>query len=241
MIYPVSFSCFDTSWSIKISEVIELNNWYEQWSKAGAGPNFRVEDPALYIQNFNWVLNWIDKYFFNKVSDFIFGIALLLIILFFSLRSNKIQSIKKKKIKLFVFLIILLLFEWFYNHPALRYGGYCLISAIFFIYFSIFMEKYKISKKIFLKRFTLLIFITFFIFIYRNYLRINYEITTYDYKPLKNFYYRINDKQFKLQNNLNSMITNYDLCLKNNEKCEENYNKTISLKKNYGRYIFFLK
>ena len=33
-------------------EVRELNDWYEQWSKAGAGPNFGVENPELYIKNF---------------------------------------------------------------------------------------------------------------------------------------------------------------------------------------------
>ena len=46
--------------------VIAQMNWYEQWSKAGAGPNFRVEDPLNYIQGFNWVSNWIYKYFFNR-------------------------------------------------------------------------------------------------------------------------------------------------------------------------------
>ena len=56
------------------NEASAMNNWYEQWSKAGAGPNYRVDDPENYIQGFNWVGNWIDKYFFNKVSDFILGI-----------------------------------------------------------------------------------------------------------------------------------------------------------------------
>ena len=28
-----------------------MNNWYEQWSKAGANPNFRVENPEVYIQD----------------------------------------------------------------------------------------------------------------------------------------------------------------------------------------------
>ena len=48
-----------------------MNNWYEQWSKAGAGPNFRVENASEYIKYFNWVSNWMDMYFFNKVSDFV--------------------------------------------------------------------------------------------------------------------------------------------------------------------------
>ena len=54
-----------------------MNNWYEQWSKAGATPNFRVDDPENYIKGFNWVSNWIDLYFFNKVSDFLAGLIFL--------------------------------------------------------------------------------------------------------------------------------------------------------------------
>ena len=34
--------------------------------KAGAGPNFRVENVKEYIEGFNWVSNWIEKYFVGK-------------------------------------------------------------------------------------------------------------------------------------------------------------------------------
>ena len=55
--YPVSFTCFESfSWSITKVEVIEVNNWYELWSKAGAGPNHRVDNPQEYISYFNWFL-----------------------------------------------------------------------------------------------------------------------------------------------------------------------------------------
>ena len=54
LVYPVHFTCFNNfEWSIGSSETLRMNNWYEQWSKAGAGPNFRVEQSELYIQNFN--------------------------------------------------------------------------------------------------------------------------------------------------------------------------------------------
>ena len=73
LVYPVSLTCFENNfWSIKIEEVKELNNWYEQWSKGGATPNFRVENPEIYIKNLNWVSNWIDIYFFNKVFQIFF-------------------------------------------------------------------------------------------------------------------------------------------------------------------------
>ena len=64
LIYPIKFSCFENlSWSIPLLEVSQMNDWYKLWSKAGAGPNFRVENPEIYIQGFNWVSNWIDNYF----------------------------------------------------------------------------------------------------------------------------------------------------------------------------------
>ena len=41
--YPVEFTCFSNfDWSLK-HEAKLMNDWYEQWSKAGAGPDFRVE------------------------------------------------------------------------------------------------------------------------------------------------------------------------------------------------------
>ena len=57
--------------------------WYEQWSKAGAGPNYSVENVSLYLSDFNWVKNWFDKYFFTKVSDALLVILLIIIIFFF--------------------------------------------------------------------------------------------------------------------------------------------------------------
>ena len=59
--------------------------WYEQWSKAGASPNFRVDNPELYVSGFNWVKNWIDIYFFNKVSDNILVIITISLVVFFFL------------------------------------------------------------------------------------------------------------------------------------------------------------
>ena len=62
----------------------------------GAGPDFRVDNPTLYIKNFNWVFNWIDVYFFNKVSDFLLGLSALLLITFFILKT-KVKNLTKKK------------------------------------------------------------------------------------------------------------------------------------------------
>ena len=68
LIYPVPLTCFEEfSWSIPLKQVYLMNDWYEQWSQAGANPNFRIENPQEYISNFNWVNNWFSEYFFTKV------------------------------------------------------------------------------------------------------------------------------------------------------------------------------
>ena len=74
-----------------------MNDHYEQWSKAGASPNYRVDNPELYILKFNWVSNWLENYFFNKVSDFLIGVLFLISILIFMFRSQKKQKIKINK------------------------------------------------------------------------------------------------------------------------------------------------
>lgn len=84
LIYPASFSCFDQfSWSIPQTVVEQMSMWYEQWSKAGAGPNFRVENPEKYIMGLNWVSNWLELYFFNKITDNLLVIIIITLISFF--------------------------------------------------------------------------------------------------------------------------------------------------------------
>ena len=78
-----------------MDSINKMGEWYQIWSKGGASPNFRVENPTEYIRGFNWVPNWIEIYFFNKVSDFILGILFLSVI--FLITFNKFK-IKKKNI-----------------------------------------------------------------------------------------------------------------------------------------------
>ena len=123
-----------------------MNNWFEQWSKAGAGPNFRVQEADLYIQNFNWVENWFKIYFFTKISDLLLGLILLILIVVSIFYNKSIERVKFDKNNFFIyFFILILFFEWFYNHPALRYGGYCLLVAIIFIPFSFVLQKFRIA------------------------------------------------------------------------------------------------
>jgi len=240
LIYPVSFTCFENfSWAINKLEVIGVNNWYEQWSKAGAGPDYRVENPLEYISYFNWVGNWIDKYFFNKVSDFLLGIFILLLIVNIFLFSSQKKKINFPKIRLLIFFLLLLLFEWFYNHPTLRYGGYCIIASIIFLFFAIRLNKYKLDKNKLIKSFNALILITIVIFLGRNLNRIINEVEFYSYKPMKNVNYMISEEYFDIPELINNKITNYNLCNLKNQKCKSE--DKIKIKKYFNNYILFLE
>ena len=224
MLYPVKVLCFESfSWSIPLNEVEQMNNWYQQWAKAGANPDYRVENPELYIKNFNWVGNWIDKYFFNKVSDFLLGLSFLSLTVFLMFFSKKTQKIKKLKFWNIYIVIIFLTVEWFYLLPTLRYGGYHLIALLMFIPLSIYISKYSISSKLLKNKVYFLIFLTILVFFSRNVSRLINEYEIYNYNVFNNAYFRISDKNFKIFNriqNINKCGTQKDLtiCLNENIK-----------------------
>ena len=212
LLYPLSFTCFDAlDWSISKNQVYQMNNWYELWSKSGANPNFRIQNPEIYIKGFNWVENWFKFYFFNKVSDFIFGILfmVLVIYIFFIKFKNKIITKKLDRYtKISYILLIIIFFEWFYNHPALRYGGYCVIALLIFIPFSSYLNKLRINFQEFNKIAIILVLISAIVFEYRNINRLKNEMKNYNYRPILDVFYEIDDSYFNLQkiikNNTNS-------------------------------------
>ena len=211
LIYPISFTCFENfSWALPINEVQRMNNWYELWSKAGANPNFRVVGPDEYILKFNWVGNWIDSYFFNKVSDFILGVIFVIIV--FLILFVKKSDYKKKQISKYAlftyFILILLAFEWFYNHPALRYGGYCLISLILFIPTSFYLSSFTRDIKKFTNSVTILILLTSIIFLGRNINRINKEAELYKYMPINKTFFKVDNHYFRIQNQMEKTLNN---------------------------------
>ncbi len=217
IIYPVSITCFpNLEWSL-FNEAKSSNDWFEQWAKAGAGPNYRVNDPENYIKGFNWVSNWIGLYFFNKVSDFLLGILLLLLIVFFIFYSKKRSNIKViNQIYSVYFIIIILFFEWFYNHPSLRYGGYSLIALIIFIPFSIYLSKI-ISTKFLKKKMIFLIILSLVIFVGRNVDRIDKEVKKYNYDLFHDPYYHLDKVHFRVDKLINTLLINYQNCKDTNK------------------------
>jgi len=238
LVYPLSFTCFDgMSWGIPLTQVEQMSDWYELWSKGGAAPNFRIDNPETYIKNFNWVSNWINIYFFNKVSDFLLGIIFLISIFLFCFR---VAFFNRKIIRVdnHVYLVYLLIFvlgiEWFYNHPALRYGGYHIIALLIFIPLAVKLSSSQTDLKKYTKVAIVLVSITTIIFISRNINRMNNEVESYGYKPIKQTYYFLDDSHFRIQKKMDQLIEQHKNCKIEKVKCNTN----VKIKKLMGKIIF---
>ena len=240
LVYPISLTCFDNlSWNIPLMQVVQMNNWYELWSKGGAAPNYRIDNPEEYIEGFNWVTNWMNIYFFNKMSDYILGIITLIMVVLFFFRKDFFNKkfIKINKLTYSVYFTIFILgIEWFYNHPSLRYGGYQIIALLLFIPISIKLSSTQINLKKYSKIIFTLIVVTMFIFISRNINRIYKEVQNYNYNPIKETFYPIEDNNFRIQKSMKELISKYNDCQNNKNKCE--INPSIKIKKKHGKIIF---
>ena len=238
LLYPVQQTCISgIEWGIPKSEVSALNTHYQWWSKAGGGPGYSHEiEKELYIQNLNWLSNWIDKYFFNKMSDFLLSLVFISIVLVIIFRSKKKKLINKNfKINLFYyFCIILLLVEWFYNHPSLRYGGFVIFALIFFIPLSHLLSKYEIFQNFGFK-IMIIFFLVSSIFIGRNVDRIFYEQNFYKANFKQNMFFFTDKKYFSIDTKLKNLFKIYNNCDLNINTCSNN--EDFIIKKVYGKMI----
>jgi hypothetical protein len=249
-IYPIKQTCFfeSVSWSISQQYVEHLSQWYEVWSKGGAGPNYGVENAAEYIQKFNWFNNWYQNYFSYKGYETLGGfivIFILLLIIFYSKNIKTSKKIDKKIISILYILSFILFFEWFYNRPSLRYGGYYLFCFFFFIPFSYFISRYKLNYSKIKKSVFSLIIISFLIFNFKNINRIYKEQVMFknDKENMFPFFYAPKQKfnTINLDDNINVYIpTNGDGCYVTKTPCV-NDSKHINAKKIFGFDAFLRK
>ena len=238
IIYPISITCFDNlNWSIPSAQTLQMNNHYELWSKGGLTPTSRVLNPDEYIQGFYWVKNWIDIYFFNKVSDFILGLILLVIVVMILLKGKSLNRYKYNYNYIYLIYIILiaLVIEWFFNHPALRYGGYCIIALLFFIPACIRLEQIEIDYIKYTKITLSLVIFAMLVFNLRNIHRITKEVNFYQYQPTIDAFYHIAGNSFRIQKKMDNFITRYNNCKNSNNSC---YLKKQKVYEKYGKIIF---
>ena len=63
---------------------------YEWWAKAGGGPGYSSEiEKDVYIKNFIWFKDWIERHFFNKISDTVSGIIFISLLTFILFKTKK--------------------------------------------------------------------------------------------------------------------------------------------------------
>ena len=234
-VYPLAMTCNENLvWSISLAEVNHMNEWYQLWSKGGASPNYVVDNRVDYISGFNWLNNWIDVYFFNKVTDYVLGLIFLIIIIFILFFKKKLnfKSFVNKKIIILYLILILLFAEWFYNHPALRYGGYHLIALLIFIPSALFLgSKVKFDKTLTLK-INVILLIILLVFVARNFNRISKEIKLYNYDIFKNASY---NKEFKNYEILNRILE-IKKCNLSADSCGK---ETIKYKRFMNKDLFY--
>ena len=128
----------------------------------------------------------------------------------------------------------MLLIEWFYNHPALRYGGYVILALIFFIPLSTFLSNYKIFKNFRLK-IIILFFLVTSIFIGRNVDRIIYEQNFYKANFKQNMFFFTDEKHFRIDTKLKNLSKIYYSCKPEINVCTNN--QDFLIKKGYRKMI----
>ena len=238
LIYPIKQSCFfDFALSIELREVERMSLHYENWSKAGASPNYYVKNPELYVSNFNWVNNWINEYFFFKFTDFFLGIIFMILVFFLIFNSKQKKQMKNTNLLFFVYpIIIILLIEWFVNHPSLRYGGYSLVALTLLVPFSFKLDTNKLSHKKIKKNTIIILLIGISVFCLRNVDRLIDDTKKYKYNVLKNPYYKIEKSYFRIDTRLNNLITIYENCNKTEKSCD--FKDEYKIEKLNGIYFF---
>ena len=238
LLYPVQQTCISgIEWGIPKSEVSTLNTHYQWWSKAGGGPGYSHEiEKELYVQNFNWLPNWVDRYFFNKMSDFLLSLSFIsiLFVVIFKSKKKDLKDLNFKNNLFYYFLIVLLLAEWFYNHPSLRYGGYIIFTLIFFIPLSNLLSNYEVSKNF---RFKLIILfvLVISIFIGRNIDRIIYEQNFYQANFKQNMFFFTDERHFRIDNKLKDLSKAFNNCDPDFNNCI--YNRDFKIKKSYEKMV----
>ena len=225
LLFPEIRTCFfNVSWSLPLETVEYLRIHYENWSKAGSGAGYSLndKDKLVYISNLNWVDNWIDKYFFNKVSDLIFSLTFIFIIFILLFKRTKSHKIFNRKYKTVFSMLIFIFAIWFMLHPSLRYGGYHLFFFLFFIPLSIFLEKHNTNLKNINSKIIIIVMITVLIFYARNVKRLLKEYKIYSYNPFISINYPLHKDGFRYKDKIQKKI-------KENKALESYKNRYIFL------------
>ncbi len=243
LISPLPFTCFGerVDWARDISDIRGLSIWLEQWSKAAAGPDFRVENMMEYIKGFNWLSNWIDKYFLEKFLDQIAILTSAYLVIFISLKKfkyKKRETLLSKNIFYFYIILLTIFFIWLTNHPTLRYGGYSIVFLILSFPVSL-LFCYFLDEKLTEKRIKFFIIFVFVLFNIKNISRIYSEVNREDIFKFVNFpFFTIIEKKYVEKTLSGLTIYSAHHCWATPTPCGQ-IDDTITVSKKNG--YFFIK
>ena len=201
IISPLAATCFEDQFSWARKDMIKLSIWVEQWSKAGAGPNFRVENVQDYIKNFNWVSNWAEKYFYIKVLDqlaILFSSIIVLFLIFKDFKFNQKNRIKLDKKLIFLYFnfnyFSYMVFKasntsvWWLRNCFLNY--FCTRECI--------NQQFQ-KPNFFNKRLKFFIIFVIIVFNFKNINRIGKEIERGDHYKFQDFpFFALKEKDYKI-------------------------------------------
>ena len=205
LFYPITITCFDTTWlnkSYGASELIYLET--SAWAKGWAYQN--QLNYQEYLKDFNWLSNYLKNHFLEKVFfKAILPYLLLILIFIFSIKKNmKVNPVSQSSNNInLIFLVTgISLLSWMISSPDIRYGYAQLI-----IFFSIITT--YISNKFYIKYKKIMNFI-FIILIIQFFLRFTiYQYEVFSKKMFKDDYFPNTPKvEYLNKNGLNIPVDN---------------------------------
>ena len=245
IIYPIEKTCFKNLKYFDQEKTILEAQSGEAWAKDWINQKDKKLSFEEYNKEFNWFKTWRKvhlKKILEKISPFLFFLIIFFLVVLFQKKGSNQRIDNNIK---FIFLIsIFYSFIWFLKFPLYRYGSSFLGSTIIVLFIIILnflnlvpeQSKLKLNLKLF-------IFICCFVFITKNFLRINNNIDL-NYNQWPDIYSEKNTNEInnfeliKQNNDLLFYFSNGRLCMYSKSPCS-NF-KTENLKKeSFFRYNLY--
>ena len=178
-IYPSTLTCINTSWFDPT--ILNSIDRLELINKSYAETNGSITK-AEFLKNFNWVSYWFNRNYSEILEHLLTMIFPVILFLFISNKIILPKKLELKKIKIFIFFILIGFLFWFTFSPVYRFGIIYFISVIFLI--TLYFYQNRVFSK---KKFIILILIFLLFNFSKNILRIYDEDKIfYGIKKIKN-------------------------------------------------------
>ena len=178
-IYPSTLTCINTSWFDPT--ILNSIDRLELINKSYAETKGLVTKEE-FLKNFNWVSYWFNRNYSEIVEHLLTMIFPVILFLFISNKIILPKKLELKKIKIFIFFILIGFLFWFTFSPVYRFGIIYFISVIFLI--SLYFYQNRVFSK---KKFKIFILIFLLFNFSKNIIRIYDEDKIfYGIKKVKN-------------------------------------------------------